>query len=66
MVVGCRLYWVPCNECRRLISWIMFSLYYFFLPVNCIDIPYGYAGYKLCTYKFMRVYARMGPKSLRV
>ena len=38
----------------------MFSLYYFFLPGTCIAIPYGYAGYKLCTYGCMRVYVRMG------
>ena len=44
----------------------MFSLYYLFLPDTCIDVPYGYAVYKLCTYECMRVYARIGLTDSRV
>ena len=35
----------------------MFSIYYLFLPGTGIAVPYGYTGYKLCTYAFIRVYA---------
>ena len=40
--------------------WIMFSLYYLFLPGMCISITNGYNGYELCTYACMRVHARRG------
>ena len=55
MVVGGRLYQVPCTECQRVIGWIMFSLHYFF-PSTCIAISYGYTGYKLCMYECMHMY----------
>ena len=55
-----------CNKCWRVIMWNIFSLYYFFLPGTCIVATYGYTGYKLCTHACMRVYARRGPKALRV
>ena len=66
MVVGGRSYWVPCNECQRVIGWIMFSLYDLFLPGTCIAIPYGYTGYELCTYVCIRVYVRRVPTAPKV
>ena len=49
-----------------MIKWIMFSLYYLFLPVRCIAAPYVYDGYKLCMYGFIRVHAQMRPTALKV
>ena len=36
VVLGVRLYRVPFNECWRVTVWIIFSLYYLFLPGTCI------------------------------
>ena len=45
-VDGTQMILSACNECRRVIGWIMFSLYYFFLPGTCIALPCDYTGYK--------------------
>ena len=55
-----------CSECWRLIGWIMFSLYIYFLPGMCIYVPYFYTGNKLFTYECMHMYARRGPTASRV
>ena len=54
-ILGCNEL-VICNDCQRVIVWIMFSLHYLFILDTCIAISYIYDGYELCTYACMHMY----------
>ena len=70
-LMGCYIfflwYWlIQCNKRQRVIGWIIFGLYYLFLPGTCIAAPYGYTGYKVCMYACMHMYVCRLPTASRV